>query len=291
MGGVDLDFVERFAYGPPESTIQRAVSLHQNLRAMLPEEHFLTFLQGSYRNGTALADINDVDVVVVYRGVERSGWFPDYSWAQIFDVLRQRLNADSRYAGKITLRDKCLNIGTGINLDVVPAIHDGTPGSDPIWIYSRSQETERRNWPRQHHERCTAKNTRTRGAFKRTVRLLKRWSRCHFGASRVAPSYYVECLLYSLPDKAFEEDSLARSFCLVANAVDSAYRDKWWPVLPRVGGEGDDLLGSKEWSIEAFVAFQQALYASREHAMVALTEESPQRAKAAWRRAFNGFDY
>lgn len=283
------DFAERFAAPPPDSKVQRAVSLHQNVRALLSEEVCTTFLQGSYRNDTALADINDVDVVVVFRAYKRSWWWPDYNWDKLFGWLRNELNSDPRYAGKISVRDKCLSIDTGVNIDVVPAIHDGAEDQDPIWIYSRRDDAERKNWPRAHYANCAGKNTRTGGAFKRSVRLMKRWAKCHFEGTKIAPSYYVESLMYSLPDRVFEK-SLARTFCLAADAIREQHELSSWTSLPRIGGEGD-LLTSDEWRADAFEAFRRQLYESRDHAVAALSEESQQRAKAAWRRAFNGFDY
>jgi hypothetical protein len=287
--GVLDDFAERFAAPPPDSTIQRASSLHQNVRALIPDDTCSTFLQGSYRNGTALADINDVDVVVLFRGIERSWWWPNYDWEQLFAWLHSHISKDPRYAGKVSIRDKCLTIDTGVNVDIVPAIHDGDPDRDPIWICSRSASAERRNWPREHFSTCTGKNARTDGMFKRSVRLMKRWARCHFGGTKVAPSYYIESLLHSLPDEAFCP-SLAVSFCTVADAVRSAHGFSGWTSVDRAGGEGD-LLAADEWGNDEFLAFRKRLYESREHAAVALSESDVQRAKAAWRRAFNGFDY
>lgn len=289
MTSLDLSFVERFAETPSDTTVQRAISLHQNIRQLLPDDSYLTFLQGSYRNGTALADINDVDIVVVHRRIKRSFWFRDYDWKELGTVLLRQVEADTRYSGKVTPRDKCISIGTGVNIDLVPAIHSGDPSTDPIWIHSARAQSELKNWPRAHYELCAAKNIRTGGAFKRTVRLFKRWARCHFEGTRIAPSYYIESLLHSLHDNVFEEE-LPRAFCLAIDAIRREYGSGIWTVLTRVGGE-DDLLTSDEWDVRSFGLFSDRLYSVLDDAVASLTEKSPSRAKAAWRRAFNGFDY
>lgn len=61
--------IDRYARGPTASRTTQVKALHQSIRAALEnwgDKNYDTFLQGSYRNGTAVADINDVDIVALY---------------------------------------------------------------------------------------------------------------------------------------------------------------------------------------------------------------------------------
>jgi hypothetical protein len=60
-------------------------------------------------------------------------------------------------------------------------------------------------------------------------------------------------------------------------------------TLTRLDG-GGDLFGSEDWPRASFVEFLAKLKGSLAHAANALTEESADRAKAAWRVAFAGFE-
>lgn len=290
---LDRGFVSRYAQPPAPSTITRAASLQESLRAVLGDGEYSTFLQGSYRNDTALRTMNDVDVVAVYRPITRRAmrFYQAPDWEQLFARIEKKLQADPRYADKWKRHDKCITVTTNINVDLVPAIGHEAPDADPIVLYSFGQNAERQNWPRGHYESGCAKNAATGGIFKPAVRLFKRWAKCWFAGSKIAPSYYVECLLFSLPDKLFTED-LAATFVVVGHAILERHAD-WGGysvrALPRLAGEGD-LLTSAEWKKEAFVSFLETIRRSVIDAASALRETDPRSAKAAWRRAFNGFE-
>jgi tRNA nucleotidyltransferase (CCA-adding enzyme) len=62
--------IDQYAAGSSSTRITAVKSLHENVRKALAEaadSQFDTFLQGSYRNNTAIADINDVDIVALYH--------------------------------------------------------------------------------------------------------------------------------------------------------------------------------------------------------------------------------
>lgn len=286
---LDADWVASYARGPAQTTIDRAGSLHRNVRELLGETAYATFLQGSYRNDTALAEMNDVDVVVVNASVKQEGFWPSYKWEKIFSDIEGRLESDARYGGKWKRNDKCITLHTNVKIDIVPAIHVGDPDADPIAIYSFGSKKEKRNWPRLHHESGARKSQATEGAFKSSVRLFKRWAKRHFRDQKVAPSYYLECLLHSLPDSLFDHD-LAQGFVKLGRAIAARYGGLYtFQHLKRLDGEGD-LLVEGEWGEEAFKRFLRTLAASVEEAESALRETDPLSAKAAWRRAFYGFD-
>jgi len=65
------------------------------------------------------------------------------------------------------------------------------------------------NFPRQHIRNGEAKNAanRTNGRYKQTIRMFKNARTClvdrRMLTANAAPSYFVECLLYNVPDQLF----------------------------------------------------------------------------------------
>lgn len=285
---LDNDFVVRYARPPAQTTLDRAISLHRNVRDVLGETDYLTLLQGSYKNDTALADMNDVDIVAIVRNPPVTSFWSEVDWARIFSTIESKLAGDSRYQGKWKRHDKCITLDTGVNIDIVPAVPGRDADVDPIEIYSWGRGRSRKNWPRIHYENAAKKSAATSGTFKQAVRLFKNWARCHFGDQKVAPSYYFECLIYSLPDKLFTGE-LADVFVALSEDILVRYGGGFSATytLSRVGGEGD-LFTSAEWDIDRFRRLRSQLTDSLVHAKVAVRELDLTRSRAAWRMAFAG---
>lgn len=83
------------------------------------------------------------------------------------------------------------------------------------------------NYPRAHYDNGVAKNSidRTQGNFKRTVRMFKNARSCAtdqgYLVEGIAPSYFVDCLIYNVPDYCFVDD-LAETYCNVVNYLNKA---------------------------------------------------------------------
>jgi len=195
------------------------------------------FLQGSYRNFTNIYGDSDVDIVVKYN----DAWGRDlallpqdqvqaylqtvtpslYSWEQFrADVLT---SLRTYYGpGSVTEGPKSLKIAAApgrLAADVVPAftykrfnyfvnevIQNYTEG---IRFYDRRDGREIVNYPKQHIANGQGKNSdqRTDGNYKPTVRMFKnaRTRLIDDGVvtRALAPSYFVECLVYNAPDALF----------------------------------------------------------------------------------------
>jgi len=125
---------------------QQCRVVHQNVRDLLGQGSYDTILQGSYKNVTALADMNDVDVLAICTDITKSGlgWFKSIPWKAVFANIETRLESDSRYAGKWNRHDKCITLETGVHLDIVPAVAKEDPGRDPIFIHSSQPMRTRR---------------------------------------------------------------------------------------------------------------------------------------------------
>jgi len=283
------DFVARYARPPSDSIIAQAISVHTSVRGLLGDSDYATILQGSYKNDTALWDMNDVDILAVSRNLVSTHFTGNVSsngvpWSAIFNQIEQKLQADPRYQGKWIRGDKCIRLNTGIKIDIVPAVRIGDAEADPVAIYSFRSVGERKNWPRGHYEGGAIKSGRTNGAFKQTVRLFKRWARCWFSNRKVAPSYYLECLIYGQPDAAFT-GNLGRDFVAISRAISMMLYG--FTLLPRIAGEGN-LLAPDEWSLADFHEFQRTLHQAVVFAEAAISSNSEAQAKANWLVAFNG---
>jgi len=198
---------------------------------------FEVFLQGSYRNATNIYGDSDVDIVVRYTdtwGRDLSLLPPTqaqlynqaypnatYSWEQFRgDVLASLRTYYG--AANVTESAKCLKLAAAsgrLAADVVPAItykrfnyflsdavQDYVEG---IRFHDRRDGREIINYPKQHIENGQLKNgaPRAGGNYKPIVRMVKNVRTYmvdhHTLPDAGAPSYFVECLLYNVPDRLF----------------------------------------------------------------------------------------
>lgn len=195
------------------------------------------FLQGSYANATNIYADSDIDVIVHYSNTfhwDRSRLTPTqqtlheqiyppatYPWTSLkADVL----TALSAHYGKaaVTPGNKAISVVTGSGkkpADVVPVVQyrSYTDFSNPhnpyaFWGVQFFDSANRSivNYPQYHRKNGEAKNAaeRTRSNYKETVRVFKNLRNClvERGLLRdgVAPSYFIECLLYNVPDILFQ---------------------------------------------------------------------------------------
>lgn len=206
------------------------------------------FLQGSYRNSTNIRGDSDVDVVVQLDttwGGDLSALSPtekaaynntyaiaDYQWG---DFRADVLEALRRYYGSAAIQEgnKSIKVVAGsgrLAADVVPALlykkfysfsstnpDDFVPG---IKFYDRSDNRQIINFPRPHYDNGVSKNMqiRTSGRYKPAVRMFKNARtylvRQSVISEELGPSYFLECLIYNVPDGKFGEswqDTYAKS--------------------------------------------------------------------------------
>jgi hypothetical protein len=193
------------------------------------------FLQGSYGNKTNIYAESDVDVVVVYdlsfrRDLARLSTIELQAYKNHFisaghGVTEHRteiLRALRRYFGApaVVPGNNAIKVTTpnGRTVDVIPAteyrnyLRFAGP-NDQLYItgitFDDSAGRMIVNYPKQHIANGEAKNAlgRTNGRYKQTIRMFKNARSCAadrglLGAD-VAPSYFVECVLYNVPDAQF----------------------------------------------------------------------------------------
>lgn len=204
-----------------------SIQTHESIRDALdsytrwPQDvAFTKFLQGSYKNATNLQRDSDVDLVVqlsarvqtqvvALRGTrlerDESHIMAYRKWRSFRDhtlnALRATYGTDTVTSGR-----KSLTISRGpipANADVVVTLHyeDGLAFFLPDehrWVVS---------YPQLHYERGISKEESTNKRYKRVIRMFKA-ARNHLKETDeinddTAPSYFIECLLFNVPDELF----------------------------------------------------------------------------------------
>lgn len=191
------------------------------------------FLQGSYGNDTNIYAESDVDVVIVLRGI----WHRDlsgltaaervayeaafvsgsYSWSAFKDDVAHWLA--KTYPKKTTPRDKAIEIaahGNRRKSDVIVAmefrryrtfVSEYQQDFEEGICFWTGSGTQIINYPKQHSKNLTTKHKATSSRFKPMVRVLKnlrgRLVSDGLLGDGDAPSYYLEGLLYNVPNTEF----------------------------------------------------------------------------------------
>jgi hypothetical protein len=278
---ISQSLIDRYAAGPSAARRKAVKQLHENLRIALEvwgDKEFETFLQGSYRNDTAIADINDVDIVALHMPSRSPSTHAE--WQSLFDRVARIIRSTKLVTGSVRLGDKCVKYEGALKADVVPAIRGAVLSSiDPVTIYSRSGRSERPNHPRDHYANGVRKQKATNDAYKPTVRLFKRWVRQY--PTLNAPSFYVECAVHSVPSSEFNA-YLPLSLASVALKLCGYSK---YEYVPSVAGDKDILVDS-EWRPSDFEKFQAKLLSDAKLVLDAMKANSASEADRLWRLAF-----
>jgi hypothetical protein len=279
----------RYSRPPSPSTISAVAKFQDDIRSALGDE-FETFLQGSYKKDTSTKDINDVDIVAIRKTTVSSVFSKEtystiVSWNDIFVSTANKLAGLRKFSGNISFGDKCIVVRSDLNADVVPAVRISNVSSDPIAIYSLREGKERLNFPRVHYENGVAKNKATAGTYKPIVRMFKRWATNHWPNKPVAPSFYIECLVHSVPNDKFSND-LAAAFFPVGYYIETSVLPMPLPVVYSVAGD-KDILTEQEWKREQYAKFHAQLVNSTSLVVAGLQAKTQADAIRYWRAAFN----
>ncbi|MGB8543112.1 MAG: nucleotidyltransferase [Candidatus Acidiferrales bacterium] len=209
----------------------------EDANANYTDWNFKVFLQGSYGNDTNIWAESDVDVVIRYDGAyyhdieerpldEKMAYyaaFPNkgtYSYADFKE--HARLALVSAFEKSVKPGTKAIRIeasGSRRKADVIVAfqyrryykfksIYDENHVTGMCFYLSDG--TQVANYPNQHSQNLTTKHQATGNKFKPMIRIFKnlRSKVIEDGliAEGTAPSYYIEGLLYNVPDDRFAGD-------------------------------------------------------------------------------------
>lgn len=203
------------------------------------DRDFTVFLQGSYGNDTNIRAESDVDVVIRYDGAyysnlnalsadekvayERQRSPATYSYDDFKKHVQTSLT--SAFGNAVKPGTKAIKIeagGSRRNADVVVAFqHRHYYRFAPPWVdeftpgisFFNSSGTRIDNFPNQHCENLTTKHQATGNLFKPAARIFKNMRSKLVDdksiANGIAPAYYIEGLLYNVPDSNFVADQSA----------------------------------------------------------------------------------
>lgn len=194
---------------------------------------FNIFLQGSYGNDTNIYADSDVDVVIqlndtIYyddhdlpepiRSQRRHGiTVATYSHADFKGHVVARLR--TAFPNQVTTGDKAIVIAASGNrrkADVLAAAKfrryyprkgSSTPTSYEGLCFFKPDGTRIVNYPKLHSAQCTDKHQATNQWFKPTIRIFKNMRNRAVAdgglATGIAPSYFIEGMLYNVPNNQF----------------------------------------------------------------------------------------
>lgn len=249
------------------------------------------FLQGSYGNDTNVYAESDVDVVI---RLDSLFYYDDSKLDAAGKTAFERLHpgGPAQYEFHAFYADVLKQLRTAFGADVVPGAkaikvngrgnrrptdvlvsvdfrnyHSVSAGTGEIYtrglcFFTSSGRIE--NFPKQHCENCTAKHQATNGWFKPTVRILKnmrnRMVDVGLIQKTIAPSYYLEGLLYNVPNDKFGssyEDTFVEAYNWIVNADRTQFvcaheeyyllRDGFQVTWPTADGEAFLVALGKFW--------------------------------------------
>ena len=229
------------------------------------------FLQGSYKNDTNLRRNSDVDLVVQLNarlrpgvaaliGSQRQSSDSHEAAYERWRSFRRLVLAALRekFGDAVSTGRKSLKVARGpipAAMDVVVTLKCGNGTA----LYIPDEHRWAVSFPQQHHSKGASKERGTTGRYKRATRMFKA-ARNHLIESNAladgtAPSYFVECLVYNVPNTLFKS-SLAQTYMEAVNWLSTAMLGdfKCQNQLADLFGESRD-----QWSVDKAPTFVRAL--------------------------------
>jgi hypothetical protein len=293
---------EHFAYffsrlNPSPSFESQASSQYTTIKALIEDPNGPArelsprcFLQGSYRQATAIYTINDIDIVVLCElwqppsggvGVGRS-WSRD----DIFNTVAAPLFADGRYRAKVRYgpQSMCIKVDLGIKVEILPVVykHGNNDASvEPFRLYRPEAAEWQDGFARYHQQWLTWKNSigKTGSNFIPMIKVLKHL-RSVFDVDAV--SFHLECLLFNLADDVFR-GTPADYIPSVLSAITAMSAEAAWIAGCMTPCKDRDVLSESEWGLNRWHSFHEL---AKQWSLVAqAARDAPNRSEAIalWR--------
>ena len=281
---------------PSPTLIATAASEHTTVTGLIENPNGLArllspkcFLQGSYRQQTAIHTINDVDIVVLCRlwqpGASGTGGAGGPIWDRnnIFDTIAAPLLADGRYRDKVryTRSSMCIKVDLGIKLEILPVVYkagNNDAAVEPFRLFRPETNTWDDGYARRHQEWLSWKNQQTGGNFIPCIKIFKHVnSRFELGAV----SFHLECLLFALPHECFTggpADYISQTFSYISSLTATECYTQ--PVTTPCGERG--IFVPTEWSWTSWQEFHQSAVNIAQHVQMANSSVQRNDAIIAW---------
>lgn len=277
-----------------QGSITQSSSTYQTVRtaleassALYADKDYKVFLQGSYGNDTNIYAESDVDTVIrldsIFRGdISGLPWDQQAAYRQVFGGNATYTFSEFKQGVETRLTtafgsdfvvpgNKAIKIKPNQsrrNADVVPcfqyrrytrymSVYDNSYISGIIFPSSNNGEII--NFPKMHSDNCTTKHQASGTWFKPTVRIFKNMRSRLVSEGMIskdtAPSYYIEGMLYNVPNSLFGV-SYRDTFCNCVNWLNQADRS-----LLNCAHEQNRLLGygNVQWPADKCTQFLDGL--------------------------------
>lgn len=278
-----------------QGAITSSKATHESIRNALvansspvKDKNFEIYLQGSYKNDTNIHGESDVDVVVQLNstfhydlsalpGNESLLFKQIYPSAAIYlwnNFRADVLNALRAYCGasKISEGNKSLKAGEEsgrLPADIVVCLQyrkyqrflsqSYEQFVEGIILYTLRENRIVINFPKSHYDNGVEKNASTNGWYKPTVRVLKNARTYLINHNLIegslASSYFIECLLYNVPNSQFGGNYQV-TFCNIVNWLEEVDFNGFICQNKQLLLFGDS---QEQWSINEAKQFVSAL--------------------------------
>jgi hypothetical protein len=283
---------------PSDTKIAAAASEHRHVTELIEDRSGpaaelapVCFLQGSYKQQTAIHDINDVDVVALCRlwlqstpGLLGSGRL--WSRNDIFAAVAAALHRSPRYAGKIEYgpQSMCIKVHGAIEVEVLPvmfASDNYDPDKEPFKLFRPERQVWEDGYARKHQEWLSWKNrdAQTSGNFIPAIKVFKHL-RTRFGHDVV--SFHIECLLFQLADGLYggaAPDYLANLLTAIARTRSAA---DWYGQVLRTPCGDRDVFTAAEWPRDSWLKFHELVSTLSVLARAAVDTNDREKAIELW---------
>ncbi|WP_199613804.1 SMODS domain-containing nucleotidyltransferase [Paenibacillus alkalitolerans] len=289
-----------FAYffnrlNPSPTFVSRASSEHSTITGLLEDPNGLAselspvcFLQGSYRQQTAIYTINDVDIVVLCKGLSfgESGGGGGRTWSrnEIFDTLAAPLLNDGRYRNKVRYNEgsMCIKVDLGIKVEILPAVlkrgnHD--PRVEPFCLYRPHKGRWEEGYARTHQAYLTSKNSVTNSNYIPAIKVFKHIRNYH---DIDAVSFHIESLLHAIPNVYFE-GSPADYIASLLGYIAQYPAEAWYRSDIKTPCGERDLFDEDEWNWHDWSVFHQFVVLLARLSRIAATTHDRPTAIECWK--------
>ena len=222
-----------WAQGPSKTEQEKAENAERQIYQAILSDDYLkrreirVFTQGSYRNHVNVRKESDVDIGVLcfdsyfsqykddnIKAAVMKRWEPaTYTYTQFKNELQQAL--ETKFGVSSVIRgDKAFKIKENtyrVNADVTAFFEHRRYYSTTHYHSGVQMLTDKGksiiNWPEQHYQNGSRKNTDTGRKYKRVVRILK--TLCNemedagIKGAKSIPSFLIECLVWNSSNSAF----------------------------------------------------------------------------------------
>lgn len=217
--GIPIEVLQKWS---AQGKSENSKNTYAALRKVIDDRYGVNveiFLQGSYHNATHVKENSDIDVVVIHKNlVVNNTLYETYG----FDNLRAWKpslynNIQGAQNFHFTLGGKTIKYAGNMNYvpaDIVPcAYYKSAIIGSAVGTIMYDSKVNRYfvNYPKQHYDNGAVKSGNTDGNYKKTVRMFKNARNLAVKkglliSEEIAPSYFLECLLYNVPNANFIGD-------------------------------------------------------------------------------------